>query len=175
MTSLEHIVKLIAEGEKDPDDITQEFWSDLHKYVERLEEEAEEVKSINHEDDREVQEETPIEFNFGGVQEEFDTIKELVKTLMENKEQARNDFQFIEWYIKTQVQNLDQNTLEGYKKGIKNSTIQRARREAVNEHPDLEPDEEVRREKEKKQEKVRQRYSPTEDEKGVSKVNQNAR
>lgn len=172
MASLAHVLQLIVEGEKDPSEIREDFWKDLRDYVERLEEESQEVESVRQDEEREVQEETPIKFNFGGVQEEFDTTEDIVETLMRNKDKARNDFQFIEWYIKTQIQNLDLNTFEGYKKGIKNSTIQRGRRKVVEDNPDLAPDEEIQEEKERKEEQVRQKYSKStaQREEGVTKV-----
>lgn len=154
MTSITHVLELIQEGEKNPSEINDNYWKDLKQYIDRLED-----KQLNKDPDKEIQEETPVSFNFNGVQEEMDTLEAIVYNALRSKPELRNDFQKLEWFIKTQIQNLDLNTFEEYTKAMKSSSIQRARRKVVEDNPEFEPDDEVKEAKQKRENEMRRRYS----------------
>lgn len=154
MTSIAHVLDLIQEGEKDPSEISDSYWKDLKEYIEKLEQ-----KQLEQDPEKEVQEETPVTFTFNGVQHEMDTLEAIVYNALTNKPELRDDFQKLEWFVKTQIQNLDLNTFEEYTKAMKSSSIQRARRKVVEDNPDLEPSDQVKEAKEQREQEMRQRYS----------------
>jgi len=95
------------------------------------------------------------------IEERFENRKELVRKVLEEKEEARNSDRFLIWFIWTQVQELDLNKFSqgGFLDAYNAETIRRVRAEIQNNEEELLPtDPEVIKSRKIKEDVVRGYY-----------------
>lgn len=93
------------------------------------------------------------------VEKEFSNAEEKVRHVLRNYEQARNNDDFLIWYIKRHLEDNNLNRFSEYSSSTNSETIRRNRAKVQNDDGDLLPtDPEVIEKRIEKEQKVRQYF-----------------
>lgn len=93
------------------------------------------------------------------IERDFSKTEEKVRYVMKQYEQARNDDDFLIWFIKRHIEEANLNRFAEYRDTTNSETIRRVRAEIQNDHNDLLPtDPEVIEQRQIKEEKVREYF-----------------